>query len=125
VRYLSALVTLPLVLWLASIAHAHALLDHASPRVGSTIATAPTEVVLWFTQKLEPAFSTAEVRDSNGACVDDARIQVDSSDATILHALKPLSSGSYRCVPAGSIRGHARPGPLSLQRPDSNRAEVG
>jgi copper resistance protein C len=39
---------------------AHAMLDHASPRVGNTVASAPKEVVLWFTQKLEPAFSSVK-----------------------------------------------------------------
>lgn len=95
-RYLSTLVRLFLLLCLASIAHAHALLDHASPRVGSTVAAAPPELLLWFTQKLEPAFSSVEVHDSNGARVDDGRAQVDASDASLLRVpLKPLASGSY------------------------------
>ena len=42
-------------------ARAHAFLDHSSPLVGSTVATAPHEVVMTFTQNLEPAFSTAQV----------------------------------------------------------------
>jgi copper resistance protein C len=95
-RYLSALASLLLLLCVASIAHAHALLDHTNPRVGSTAATAPAELLLWFTQKLEPAFSNVEVRDSNGARVDEGRAMVDSSDASLLRvALKPLPSGSY------------------------------
>jgi methionine-rich copper-binding protein CopC len=95
-RCLSALITLSLLLCAASTADAHALLDHARPRVGSTVAEAPTELLLWFTQKLEPAFSTVEVRDANGARVDDGRVQVDSSNASLLHVpLKPLASGGY------------------------------
>ncbi len=95
-RYLSALARLPLLLGAASIAHAHALLDHANPRVGSTVAAAPTELSLWFTQKLEPAFSRVEVHDANGARVDDGRAQVDAADATLLRvALKPLPAGTY------------------------------
>jgi len=38
-------------------ATAHAFLDHASPRVGTAVSAAPREVTLWFTQKLEAAFS--------------------------------------------------------------------
>ncbi len=95
-RYLTALARLLPLLCVASTVHAHALLDHANPRVGSTVAAAPTELLLWFTQKLEPAFSSVEVRDSNGARVDDGRAQVDSSDASLLRVpLKPLASGSY------------------------------
>jgi methionine-rich copper-binding protein CopC len=95
-RYLSALARLLLLLCVVSIAHAHALLDHANPRVGSTVGTAPAELLLWFTQKLEPAFSNVEIRDSNGARVDEGPAQVDPSDASLLRvALKPLPSGSY------------------------------
>jgi hypothetical protein len=95
-RCLSALASLLLLLSIASVVHAHALLDHAKPRVGSTVDAAPTELLLWFTQKLEPAFSNVEVRDSDGARVDEGRAQVDPSDASLLRvALKPLPRGSY------------------------------
>ena len=95
-RYLNALAKLCLLVCVASMAHAHAVLDHANPRVGSTVAAPPRELLLWFTQKLEPAFSTVEVRDSNGARVDDGPAQVDPSDASLLRVpLKHLSSGSY------------------------------
>ena len=45
-------------------ASAHAMLDHASPAVGSTVAAAPKELVLSFTEKLEPKFSSIEVRNA-------------------------------------------------------------
>jgi len=95
-RHLNVLVSLLSLLCVTSMANAHALLDHASPRVGGTVTVAPTEILLWFTQKLEPAFSTVEVRDANGIRVDDGRVQVDSSDASLLHVpLKSLASGGY------------------------------
>jgi copper resistance protein C len=75
-------------------AHAHAALDHATPLVGSTVATAPREVTLTFTQNLEPAFSTIQVTDSKGARVDEGKPQI--SGATMRVALKPLGPGSYR-----------------------------
>src|SRR6202011_73050 len=34
---------------------AHAFVDHAEPAVGSQIRSAPTQVKIWFTEKLEPA----------------------------------------------------------------------
>ena len=37
---------------LAAAAHAHAFLDHTSPLVGGTVAVAPREVTLWFTQSI-------------------------------------------------------------------------
>lgn len=52
----------PLLTWLAANdASAHAFLDHADPRVGNTVATPPQEVTLFFTQKLESAFSSITV----------------------------------------------------------------
>ena len=47
-------------------AEAHAMLDHASPAVGSTISTPPGQVTLYFTEQLEPKFSGAEVRKGGG-----------------------------------------------------------
>ena len=87
---------LPLFLLATATAHAHALLDHASPLVGSTVRTAPRALLLWFTQNLEPAFSTIEVRDARGARVDQGNAQVDRSDKTLLRVgLKALPPGTY------------------------------
>jgi methionine-rich copper-binding protein CopC len=47
-----------------------AFLDHASPAVGSTIASSPELVTLYFTEKLEPKFSGGEVRGPGGGRVD-------------------------------------------------------
>jgi methionine-rich copper-binding protein CopC len=75
---------------------AHAFLDHASPSVGSTVPTAPAAVTMWFTQQLEPAFTTAEVTDKSGIPVDSGTAQVDPKDPTELRVpLKPLPPGAY------------------------------
>jgi copper resistance protein C len=75
---------------------AHAFLDHASPAVGSTVPTAPAVVTMWFTQQLEPAFTTATVTDASGNTVDAGPAQVDPTDPTELRvALKKLSPGTY------------------------------
>jgi copper resistance protein C len=93
-RYRSALALL--LLCIDSMAHGHAFLDHTDPRVGSAVASAPATLSLWFTQEVEPAFSKVEVRDLNGIRVDDGPVDVDPTDATLLHvALKTLPSGSY------------------------------
>ena len=75
-------------------AEAHAFLDHAEPRVGSTVPTAPRELSLSFTQKLEPAFSSVEVSDGNGARVDLGKPSVSASVMRV--RLKQLSAGTYR-----------------------------
>ncbi len=74
-------------------ARAHAFLDHASPLVGSTVATAPHDVALTFTQNLEPAFSTVQVTDANGARVDQGKPQISGNTMHI--GLKSLAPGSY------------------------------
>lgn len=78
----------------ATTAHAHAFLDHAEPRVGSTVPTAPKEVVLIFTQKLEPAFSSVEVSDTKGERVDQGKPKVSATTMRI--SLKALPPGTYR-----------------------------
>lgn len=75
-------------------AHAHAFLDHAEPRVGSTVQSAPREVSHSFTQDLEPAFSSVEVSDAKGTRVDQGKAQVSASVMRI--GLKPLSPGTYK-----------------------------
>ena len=77
-------------------AHAHAFLDHADPRVGSTVPVAPAEVRLWFTQDVEPAFSTIEVLDAGGKRVDGGHVESDPNDRTVLRvALQKLPPGTY------------------------------
>jgi len=75
-------------------AQAHAFLDHAEPRVGSTVPTAPRELALFYTQNLEPAFSSVEVSDANGARVDLGKPTISAS--TMRVGLKPLPPGTYR-----------------------------
>jgi copper resistance protein C len=80
----------------AGAAQAHAFLDHSSPAVGSSVPTAPAAVTMWFTQQLEPAFTTATVTDKSGNTVDTGPAQVDPKDPTELRVgLKPLPPGTY------------------------------
>ena len=94
-RRLSVAGIIPLLLLLATgEATAHALLDHAEPRVGSTVATPPREVTLWFTQKLEPAFSSVTVTNAAGQRVDTGKPSVSGNQMTV--PLRPGGSGTYR-----------------------------
>jgi len=82
---------------LAPPAAAHAFLDHALPAVGSTVHAPLPQVKLWFTQKLEPAFSKAEVSDSTGKRVDRSDARVDDNDPTVMTVSVPqLAPGRYR-----------------------------
>jgi methionine-rich copper-binding protein CopC len=61
---------LPAMLCVASPAFAHALLQSASPRVGSELATPPAAVTITFTENVEPDFSRIAVRNAQGVRVD-------------------------------------------------------
>jgi hypothetical protein len=75
-------------------ASAHAVLDHAEPRVGNTVATAPREVTLWFTQRLEPAFSTIIVTNAAGQRVDAGKTRVSGNQMSV--SLRSGGAGTYR-----------------------------
>jgi copper resistance protein C len=85
-----------LMFWLPNVAWAHAFLDHSDPKVGSTVSTPPKEVRIWFTQEIEPAFSTIEVRDSSGKQVDKQDCRQDSQDKKLLIvSVGRLADGEY------------------------------
>jgi len=67
--------------------------------VGSTVRTAPADVKLWFTERLEPAFSRVEVVNEAGERVDRADGAVDPSNPRLLRTtLVPLAPGRYRVL---------------------------
>jgi copper resistance protein C len=85
-----------MLLALPTLAWAHAFLDHADPKVGSAVTTAPTEMKAWFTQELEPAFSKLEVQDAQGKEVDKKDTHLDPKDKTLLIVSLPqLAPGTY------------------------------
>jgi copper resistance protein C len=87
------IVTSVLISLASTAAQAHAFLDHANPLVGSTVATAPHELSLSFTQNLEPSFSSVEVTGPNGARVDAGNAQISGN--TMRVGLKAAGPGTY------------------------------
>ncbi len=95
---LCALLALAPVAW-APAAWAHAFLDSARPRVGSVNPTPPGEVLLIYTQGVEPDFSTIEVTDSSGASVTTGPAHTADGDKTHLAVpLKKIGPGTYHVV---------------------------
>jgi methionine-rich copper-binding protein CopC len=92
-RTLSIAAALTLLV-VAGEAHAHAELDHAQPRVGNKVATPPREVTLWFTQKLEPAFSRITVTNAAGERVDSGKTRVSGNQMSV--SLRGGGTGTYR-----------------------------
>jgi methionine-rich copper-binding protein CopC len=73
---------------------AHAFLDHAEPRVGNKVAAPPREVTLWFTQKLEPAFSSMTVTNTAGQRVDTGKPRVSGNQMSV--SVRSGGAGTYR-----------------------------
>jgi methionine-rich copper-binding protein CopC len=96
-RGLGAAVAVTALLLGTGVAWSHAFLERAEPRVGSTVKAAPSQVRVWFTEALEPAFSTLEVVNQSGDRVDRGPARVDAASPALLQVpLKPLGPGTYR-----------------------------
>jgi copper resistance protein C len=97
--------------------HAHAFLDHADPKVGSAVAAPPVAARLWFTEPLEPAFSSIAVVDANGHRVDAGQPQPDTHDPLLLQVpLARLAPGEYTVVwRAVSIDTHVTQGRFTFR----------
>ena len=107
-------IILLLLLLATNDARAHAFLDRAEPRVGNTVATAPREVTLWFTQKLEPAFSTITVTNAAGQRVDTGKARVSGSQMTV--SLRSGGPGTYHVTwRVLSVDTHTTDGNFSFQ----------
>jgi len=74
--------------------HAHAFLDHAEPRVGSSVDSPPSAVQLRFTEPIEPAFCRLEVIDAAGKRVDTPAPEHPAPDALRV-TLPSLAPGEY------------------------------
>lgn len=75
-------------------ANAHAELDRSEPRVGNTVSAAPREVTLWFSERLEPAFSRITVTGPNGQHVDSGKARVSGNQMSV--AVKSAGAGTYQ-----------------------------
>ena len=76
---------------------AHPRVIRATPAAGGTVAMPPSEVTIRFSERLEPAFSSFVVRDSEGKQVDKGDGALDKKDHQLMHAsLQPLSPGVYK-----------------------------
>src|SRR3989442_15949250 len=83
---------------------AHAFLDRAEPRVGSTIKTAPAHVRLWFTGALESAYSRVQVLDEAGQRGDLGGSALDAERRNVPRGSLPAPPAG---PPTGPSRGHA------------------
>lgn len=76
-------------------AFAHAFLNHAMPGVGMTVAAAPAELDLTFTEDLVPAFSGVRVARASGGAVATGKPSFGPADLMHVRLGRPLAPGTY------------------------------
>jgi methionine-rich copper-binding protein CopC len=80
-------------------AFAHAHLESSSPSADATVATAPEEVALDFSEDIEPKFSRIEIEDAKGMRVDKGDAHLASGNPKhFVVSVKPLQPGLYKVI---------------------------
>jgi copper resistance protein C len=88
-----------LVLLPATRANAHAFLEHSDPPVGGKLHSAPAAVRIWFTEAIEPAFSSIQVVDATRKQLDKKDAHTDPSNRSLLDVSLPrLGPGTYKVI---------------------------
>jgi methionine-rich copper-binding protein CopC len=83
----------------AGVADGHAVLQRAEPRVESRLKRAPDDVKLYFSERLEPAYSALRVLNERGEQVDRRDSRVDRANPALLRAtVPPLPPGTYKVL---------------------------
>ena len=81
----------------AAAAAGHAVLQRSEPRAASTLKRSPDEVRLYFSERLEPSYSTVRVVNDRDVQVDRRDNRVDRTSPLLLRAtLPPLPTGTYK-----------------------------
>ena len=73
----------------------HALVVRSNPSANASVQTAPREVSIFFSERIEAARAAIVVEDANGLRVDDDDSRVDPNGRVVRVTLKPLSAGTY------------------------------
>lgn len=83
---------------LAGHAWAHAFLKTSEPAVGSTVPQAPTQVVITFTEGVEPLFSEIVVKSAKGVQEQTGKPHLEHGETQLAVAVKPLPPGTYTVI---------------------------
>ena len=84
--FIAVPLALCLLLLFPGVASAHAILLHSDPAKDAVLRVAPNQVRMWFSEDLNPAFSTASVIDASNttaSSVNAAGHRVDNRDAHV------------------------------------------
>ena len=95
---------------------AHSKPKTMTPEANSTVA-APAQVSVFFTEGLEPKFSSLQLMDAQGAVVSKDKSVVDAKDAKHMTlALPKLGPGTYRVHwMTAALDGHRMDGDYSFK----------
>jgi methionine-rich copper-binding protein CopC len=77
---------------------AHAMLERATPPVGSEAANPPHEIVLTFTEGVEPLFCSIEVRNADGTVVTTGKPHAAGNARRLAIDLPALQGGKYTVI---------------------------
>ena len=95
-KKVAILSTLFASLTLPHAAFAHAMLLNATPSAGASVSAATTELVMHFSEGVEPTFTTVAVTNAAGERVDNGAPTTETGDQKVLHVgLKKLAPGGY------------------------------
>ncbi len=93
------IIVIVMVLWIVSPAGAHANLVRSVPSAGAVLAQSPPEIVLEFSEDLEPAVTKVELLDANGQVIVPGPGIIDPSAPRVLRLkLDALPDGVYSAV---------------------------
>jgi hypothetical protein len=96
-------------------AFAHAFLSHASPSAGSETHVPPAAVTIVFTERVEPRFSSIEVRDAAGTKLPTGQPLAQGKAETLTIDLPKLAPGTYTVIwHAASVDTHKTEGKYSF-----------
>lgn len=98
--WLGAVLLVSLVAGLGATAFGHARLVRSEPAANAEVSVAPLAVCLWFSEPVEKALSSFEVKDANGNRVDDLDRWRESADSkgtgdSVTLPLKAVGPGEY------------------------------
>jgi methionine-rich copper-binding protein CopC len=83
----------------STLVSAHAVLERAEPSVGSVVPTPPSQLVLTFTEGVEPLFTTVKVRDPTGADLAIGKPRTEpGNDRKLVVQLPVLGRGKYTVI---------------------------
>ena len=93
------LAMLVFILIAASSAEAHAFVAKSDPAASSVLATAPTQVTIWFTERLEPEATSATLSDHLGNTIPGTSYRIGDDPKQLIVTLPAgLTNGTYSVV---------------------------